>query len=88
MQYFLYVINSVHNYFIQIQNHIDKKRKANLIYNSKCEYFYRFLEWSLDENSGIRKQDAFRVFIMVASRDMGFYIAQQFFYKNVKRISD
>lgn len=53
-----------------------------------CLNTFRYLEWSLDESSDIRKQDAFIVFSAIASKDVGFYIAQKFFFRNVKRISE
>lgn len=46
----------------------------------------RYLEWSLDSNSGVRKQDSSLVFTSVAGRDVGFYIAKDFFITNIKRI--
>lgn len=46
----------------------------------------RFLEWSLDDSSGVRKQDSSLVFSSIAGRDVGFYIAKDFFMNNIKRI--
>lgn len=45
----------------------------------------RFLEWSIDEKSGIRKQDSASVFGNICRRDIGYFLARSFF-KN--RISD
>ncbi|XP_018334412.1 aminopeptidase N [Agrilus planipennis] len=46
----------------------------------------RYLEWTLDESSGIRKQDAITVFGSVARNDIGYSIAKSFFENNIKKI--
>ncbi|XP_046670632.1 aminopeptidase N-like isoform X3 [Homalodisca vitripennis] len=48
----------------------------------------RCLDWTLDSNSGIRKQESFIMFALVAKQETGFYVAQKFFFRNIKRISD
>ncbi|KAJ8921412.1 hypothetical protein NQ315_003030 [Exocentrus adspersus] len=45
----------------------------------------KYLEWSLDD-AIIRRQDSSSVFAAVARNDVGFDIAKNFFYDNVKRI--
>ncbi|KAJ8967081.1 hypothetical protein NQ314_003093 [Rhamnusium bicolor] len=45
----------------------------------------RYLEWSLDDTK-IRRQDSSTVFSSVARNDVGYYIAKNFFYDNVKQI--
>ncbi|KAK6617705.1 hypothetical protein RUM44_005293 [Polyplax serrata] len=39
----------------------------------------RYLEWSLNESSGIRKQDSTAVFAGIAKGDIGYYLAKIFF---------
>uniref|UniRef100_A0A1B6D6B8 Aminopeptidase n=1 Tax=Clastoptera arizonana TaxID=38151 RepID=A0A1B6D6B8_9HEMI len=46
----------------------------------------RFLDWSVDEKSDIRLQDSASVFVSVARTDVGYYIAKNFLYKNIKKI--
>lgn len=48
----------------------------------------RYLEWSIDSTSGIRKQDLSIVFSAVGHNDIGTYLAKQFFYQNIDRIYD
>ncbi|CAG9766839.1 unnamed protein product [Ceutorhynchus assimilis] len=45
----------------------------------------RYLEWSLDDTK-IRRQDSSSVFNSVAMNDVGYFLAKQFFYKNIKQI--
>ncbi|KAJ8968398.1 hypothetical protein NQ317_007791 [Molorchus minor] len=45
----------------------------------------RYLDWSLDDGK-IRRQDSSTVFSSVARNDVGYYIAKNFFYDNVKKI--
>lgn len=45
----------------------------------------RYLEWSLNDTK-IRRQDCSTVFSTVARNDVGYYIAKNFFYENVKTI--
>nr|CAI5820674.1 unnamed protein product [Callosobruchus analis] len=46
----------------------------------------RYLEWSLDDTK-IRRQDCASVFSAVARNDVGYYIAKNFFYQNIKNIT-
>lgn len=46
----------------------------------------RYLEWSLDEKSGVRRQDSATVFANVAATDIGFHIAKSFLMENIKQI--
>lgn len=45
----------------------------------------RYLDWSLDESSGVRKQDSSIVFGSIATGDIGFFLAKAFL---VDRIED
>lgn len=45
----------------------------------------RYLDWSLDESSGVRKQDSGIVFGSIATGDIGFHLAKAFL---VNRIDD
>lgn len=45
----------------------------------------RYLDWSLDESSGVRKQDSSIVFGAIANSDVGFHLAKAFL---VDRIED
>lgn len=45
----------------------------------------RYLDWSLDESSGVRKQDSGIVFSSIATGDVGFFLAKAFL---VDRIDD
>lgn len=49
-------------------------------------YCVRFLDMSLDESSGIRKQDTISVFYSVARSSTGFYVAREFLYTRIKDI--
>ncbi|XP_050540509.1 aminopeptidase N-like [Daktulosphaira vitifoliae] len=46
----------------------------------------RYLNWTIGENSIIRKQDAITVFSSVASGDVGFYVAKDFLYRRIDDI--
>lgn len=46
----------------------------------------RYLDWSIDGKSGIRKQDAATVFATVATNEIGSFIARDFFYDNIQKI--
>lgn len=48
----------------------------------------RYLEWSVDEKSGIRRQDSSTVFASVARTDFGYYLANRFLKQNIKKIYD
>jgi len=48
----------------------------------------RYLDWSINENSGIRRQDSHSVFANVASKSIGYYLAHQFFMRNIRKIYD
>ncbi|XP_065349192.1 aminopeptidase Ey-like [Cloeon dipterum] len=47
---------------------------------------HRFLDLSLNETSGIRKQDVTHVFNSVATSSSGFYIAKEFLFSRIKDI--
>ncbi|XP_065352031.1 aminopeptidase Ey-like [Cloeon dipterum] len=47
---------------------------------------HRYLDMSLNETSGIRKQDASSVFNSVATSSSGFYIAREFLFSRIKDI--
>jgi len=49
-------------------------------------YTYRYLDMSLDESSGIRKQDTVSVFSSVARSSTGFYVAREFLFTRIKDI--
>lgn len=49
---------------------------------------FRYLNWTIGENSIIRKQDAMSVFYSVASTDIGFYVAKEFLYRRIKDLSE
>ncbi|KAF2900752.1 hypothetical protein ILUMI_05436 [Ignelater luminosus] len=46
----------------------------------------RYLEWAIDENSGIRRQDSSSVFQSVARREIGYYLAKSFLQNRIKDI--
>lgn len=46
----------------------------------------RYLDWSLDKPSVIRKQDASTVFSAVASNEVGSFVAADFFFDNIHKI--
>lgn len=46
----------------------------------------RYLNWTLDESSGVRKQDRTHVFGSVARNDVGFLYAKSFFYDKIDEI--
>lgn len=46
----------------------------------------RFLEYTLDEASGVRKQDASLVFSAIASNDLGYYLAKSFLESRIDEI--
>jgi len=48
----------------------------------------RYLNWTIGENSIVRKQDAVTVFYSVASSDIGFYVAKDFLYRKIADISE
>ncbi|KAF6206373.1 hypothetical protein GE061_017606 [Apolygus lucorum] len=47
----------------------------------------RYMAWSIDAKSTIRKQDSISVFAYVANSDDGFYLAFDFLQRNLKAIS-
>ncbi|KAJ9591527.1 hypothetical protein L9F63_001881 [Diploptera punctata] len=61
--------------------------KNNLMYALSCTrerwLLQRFLHLSVDETSGIRRQDSINVFTDVASNDVGFEVAKQFLKQNL-----
>lgn len=46
----------------------------------------RYLDRSLNETSGIRKQDATAVFGNVAANEVGYFVARDFFEQNIDSI--
>uniref|UniRef100_A0A8D8EWM7 Aminopeptidase n=2 Tax=Culex pipiens TaxID=7175 RepID=A0A8D8EWM7_CULPI len=46
----------------------------------------RFLHWSLNSTSGVRKQDTTILFANVAKNDIGFHLAKSFFLENTEQI--
>lgn len=46
----------------------------------------RYLDWTLDESTGVRKQDRSIVFSTVAHNDNGFLLAKSFFFNKVDEI--
>lgn len=46
----------------------------------------RYLDWTLDESTGVRKQDRSIVFSTVAHNDIGFLLAKSFLYDKVDQI--
>lgn len=47
---------------------------------------YRYLQWSIEEGSGIRSQDTFTVFASVSNNDVGYLVAKMFFESRLKDI--
>ncbi|XP_065349188.1 aminopeptidase Ey-like [Cloeon dipterum] len=47
---------------------------------------HRYLDMSLNETTGIRKQDALSVFYSVARSSSGFYVAREFLFTRIKDI--
>lgn len=46
-----------------------------------------FLKYSLDTKSGIKSQDSTIAFASVANSEIGFYLAKDFFFKNIEQIA-
>lgn len=46
----------------------------------------RYLEWAINENSGIRRQDCSSVFQTVGGNDIGYYVAKNFLQNRIKDI--
>lgn len=46
----------------------------------------RYLDWTLDESSGVRNQDRSSIFSGVARSDVGFLLAKAFFFERVDNI--
>ncbi|XP_014240292.1 aminopeptidase N isoform X2 [Cimex lectularius] len=46
----------------------------------------RYLDWSIDENSEIRRQDAMSIFSSITSNENGFYIAKDFLHSRIDDI--
>lgn len=46
----------------------------------------RYLEWTVDESSGVRKQDSSAVFHSVAVNNIGFHLAKQFLEDRIEDI--
>lgn len=74
----------------QYRNSTVPTEKQSMLYALGCSrsvwILARFLEWSLSEDSGIRKQDSSRVFSSVASNDIGFPLAKSFFEDRIDEI--
>lgn len=51
-------------------------------------YFYRYLEYSVDESKGIRSQDALSVFSAVYANPVGVDVAFEFLRHNYTVIKD
>jgi aminopeptidase N len=50
-------------------------------------YFdFRYIEWSITENSGVRRQDAYSVFDKIGRSDVGYYIAKKFLFERIADI--
>jgi len=50
-------------------------------------HFFRYLDWSLKESSGVKKQDMVAVFKAVASNDVGFPLAKKFIKDRFDEVS-
>nr|XP_022919862.1 aminopeptidase N-like [Onthophagus taurus] len=48
----------------------------------------RYLEWAIDSNSGIRRQDVTTVFAAVVGNDLGFYVTKGFIEEHIKEIHE
>lgn len=48
----------------------------------------RYLDWSLDESSGVRKQDSSIVFSGIARGDVGFHLAKSFLEERIEQLFD
>lgn len=46
----------------------------------------RYLDWSLEESSGVRKQDSGIVFSSIATGDIGFHLAKAFLEERIEDI--
>lgn len=46
----------------------------------------RYLDWTLDESSGVRNQDRSQIFGGVATSDVGFLLAKSFFFDRIDSI--
>lgn len=47
---------------------------------------FRYLDWTLDESTGVRKQDRATVFSNVARNDAGLLLAKSFLFDKVDEI--
>lgn len=47
---------------------------------------FRYLDWTLDESTGVRKQDRTTVFSNVARNDAGLLLAKSFLFDKVDEI--
>lgn len=57
-------------------------------FNPFIIYYYRYLNMTIDPESGIRKQDGARAFLAVARNSIGYEIAFDFLMTNIKEISE
>lgn len=48
----------------------------------------RYLEYSIDETSGVRKQDSSYVFASIVRGDIGFYLAKSFFETHIDQYNN
>lgn len=46
----------------------------------------RYLDWTLDESTGVRKQDRTTIFSSVVRNEIGLNVAKSFFFDNVNDI--
>lgn len=48
----------------------------------------RILEWSISDDFGIRKQDAYSVFVSVLKNEVGFSLAMDFLEKKIEAVHE
>ncbi|XP_014280242.1 aminopeptidase N isoform X2 [Halyomorpha halys] len=64
--------------------------KSTIMYALACSrdiwILNRYLEWSIDENSEVRRQDSASVFGAIARQNIGFYVACDFLQRRIKDI--
>ncbi|KAB0800625.1 hypothetical protein PPYR_05232 [Photinus pyralis] len=48
----------------------------------------RYMDWAIDDTSGIRKQDALLTFTSVAKNEVGYYVAKNFVWKRIGDIQN
>lgn len=57
-----------------------------LAYSKEIWLLNRFLEWTVDENSGIPREYSLMVFYSVAATEIGYYLAKSFLQNRMKNI--